>query len=81
MSEVPSIGRPRTTAEAATFFNVDPRTIGRWRKAGLLSCVKAPGLRGAVRFRDEDIAECLDRLTAGVTPAAEARPLRNPKYA
>lgn len=81
MSAVPSIGRPRTTAETADFFDVDPSTIKRWVKAGLLTCIKGEGARGSVRFRDEDIAARLDQMAANGPAPPAPRPARNPKYA
>lgn len=76
MSAVPSIGRPRTTDEVADFFQVEPSTVWRWRRDGLLNCSK---IGGTVRFTDEQIAACLDRQASGA-PAAGPAPKFNPKY-
>lgn len=81
MSAVPSLGRPRTTRETAEFFKVTPRTIRRWVKDGLMTCAKSEGVRGAVRFRDEDIAARLDRMSTGSVKTDEPQATRNPKYA
>jgi excisionase family DNA binding protein len=81
VSAVPSIGRLRTKAETAKFLGCSERTVERLVAAGALTCVKAPGLRGAVRFRDEDIADYLDRRSTGAAPSAApvAKPARNPR--
>lgn len=75
-SAVPSIGRPRTTAETAAYFKVEPSTLWRWRKAGLLGCTK---IGGTVRFTDEQIAACLARQSSDAMPPPSA-PKFNPKY-
>ena len=53
-------GTPRllTTAEVMEIFGVTDRTLRRWRRQGLLPCIK---LGGSVRYRLADI----DRLIGG----------------
>ena len=46
-----------TPAEVAYLFRVDPKTVGRWAKAGKLSEVRTLG--GHRRFREDEIRELL----------------------
>ena len=42
-----------TPSEVALLFGVDPKTIARWSRAGLLSAVRTPG--GHRRFRESEV--------------------------
>ena len=45
-----------TTKEAATALGVAPQTIARWVDTGKLTpALRAPGVRGPMFFRDQDI--------------------------
>lgn len=44
-----------SVADVAAYFDVSPRTIRRWRKAGALPYVTTPG--GFVKFRSATIKE------------------------
>lgn len=46
-----------TPAEVANAFRVDPRTVARWAKAGIISCIRTPG--GHRRYRKSEIDERL----------------------
>jgi excisionase family DNA binding protein len=39
-----------TPSEVADLFRVDPKTVTRWAKAGLISSIKTPG--GHRRYRE-----------------------------
>jgi excisionase family DNA binding protein len=47
-----------TPAEVAATFNVDPKTVTRWAKAGKLSCAWTLG--GHRRFYADEVAALLD---------------------
>ncbi|MGH3159514.1 MAG: BldC family transcriptional regulator [Streptosporangiaceae bacterium] len=53
-----------TPAEVASLFRVDPKTVGRWAKAGRLNSLRTPG--GHRRFRESVV---LDLLNASAAPA------------
>jgi excisionase family DNA binding protein len=53
-----------TPAEVASLFRVDPKTVGRWAKAGRLDSLRTPG--GHRRFRESVV---LDLLNANAAPA------------
>jgi len=42
-----------TPAEVATMFRVDPQTVTRWAKAGLLTSVRTLG--GHRRYREDEV--------------------------
>jgi excisionase family DNA binding protein len=44
------VERLLTPAEVAELFRVDPKTVTRWAKAGLISSIKTPG--GHRRYRE-----------------------------
>jgi excisionase family DNA binding protein len=44
-----------TPGEVATLFRVNPKTVTRWAKAGLLSCIKTPG--GHRRYLQREIED------------------------
>jgi excisionase family DNA binding protein len=48
-----------TPGEVALIFKVDPKTVGRWARSGLVPSVFTPG--GHCRFRRSVITELLDR--------------------
>jgi excisionase family DNA binding protein len=48
-----------TSAEVASMFGVDRRTVVLWAKRGQLPAVRTPG--GQHRFRSRDIEQLLDR--------------------
>jgi excisionase family DNA binding protein len=52
-----------TPAEVAGILRVDPRTVSRWAKQGLLPCFRTPG--GHRRFHREDVEKLI------TTPAGE----------
>jgi excisionase family DNA binding protein len=53
------------TSEVARLRNVDVRTVHRWVTRGELTpAVKAPGLRGALLFRREDVEAHAERGAA-----------------
>lgn len=46
------------TAEVAARLRVTPKTIARWAANGRLTpAVKAPGIRGAMLFRADDVTK------------------------
>lgn len=51
-----------TTAEVATMFRVDPKTVTRWSKAGRIASLRTPG--GHRRYREADV----QALLRGETP-------------
>ncbi|MDO4791866.1 MAG: helix-turn-helix domain-containing protein [Buchananella hordeovulneris] len=52
-----------TTAQVADMLHTTPSTITRWHKAGRLKAAfKAPGLRGARLYREEDVEKQRARL-------------------
>ncbi len=46
-----------TPGQVADLFNVDPRTVNRWARDGLLNAVRTPGNHW--RFSKDDVAELL----------------------
>jgi excisionase family DNA binding protein len=42
-----------TPAEVANLYRVDPKTVMRWAKSGVMPCVRTPG--GHRRFRVADV--------------------------
>jgi excisionase family DNA binding protein len=48
-----------TPSEVAAIFNVDPKTVTSWAKAGKLSAVRTPG--GHRRFPLSEIVELMAR--------------------
>jgi len=44
-----------TAAEVAEEFQVEPDTIRRWAREGLLPSITLPGGRGLKRFRRSDV--------------------------
>ncbi|GHE37622.1 hypothetical protein GCM10017673_45080 [Streptosporangium violaceochromogenes] len=63
----PVIGRLLTPAEVAAAFRVDPKTVGRWAKAGRLTSIRTPG--GHRRYLETEIRA----LTYGQATPAQAR--------
>ncbi|HWD46645.1 MAG TPA: BldC family transcriptional regulator [Actinomycetota bacterium] len=51
--------------EVAALFRVDSKTVGRWAKAGKLSCTRTLG--GHRRFYDAEVRALLDSLTTPAT--------------
>ena len=47
-----------TPAEVAAIFRVDPRTVGRWARAGRISRISTPGGHG--RFRESEIRTLIE---------------------
>lgn len=45
-------------AQVASLFNVDPKTVTRWAKAGKIASIKTPG--GHRRFWSEDVRKLLE---------------------
>jgi excisionase family DNA binding protein len=52
-TEIADDGYLLTTAEVATMFRVDPKTVGRWAKAGRLTFVRTLG--GHRRYRESEV--------------------------
>lgn len=50
-------GKLLTPAEVAALFRVDPRTVTRWARDGLITSVKTPGNHR--RFREAEILALL----------------------
>jgi len=50
-----------TASEAAAYFHVSPKTIGRWAKEGRLPYLKTMG--GHRRFRADDLQAIVESLT------------------
>lgn len=48
-----------TCAEVARMFRVDPKTVSRWERKGLLPCFRTAGNHR--RFRASDVAALLKR--------------------
>lgn len=46
-----------TAGEVADIFRVNPKTIGRWAKAGRLGYIQTPG--GHKRYRREEVMQLL----------------------
>jgi excisionase family DNA binding protein len=51
-----------TPAEVARMFGVDPKTVSRWAKAGLIGSIRTPG--GHRRFREAEVITFLLGRTA-----------------
>ncbi|MEU7457507.1 BldC family transcriptional regulator [Streptosporangium roseum] len=47
-----------TSEEVAAVFHVDPKTVVRWARAGLLKAIRTPGGR-LLRYRPTDIRALL----------------------
>ena len=58
----PEIENLLTPAEVAAMFRVDPKTVTRWAKAGLLESFRTPG--GHRRYRPRDVEELMNRSQA-----------------
>ena len=50
-----------TTAEVATLFRVDPKTVTRWAKAGKLTSIRTLG--GHRRYKESEVKELLKATT------------------
>lgn len=50
-----------TPGEVAQAFRVDPRTVTRWAKRGLLRSIRTPG--GHRRFLTDDVTHLLNRFS------------------
>lgn len=50
MHQRETVERLLTPAEVAELFRVDPKTVTRWAKAGLITSIKTPG--GHRRYRE-----------------------------
>lgn len=48
--------------EVAALFRVDPKTVLRWAKVGLLESFRTPG--GHRRYRPRDVEELMNRSQA-----------------
>ena len=48
-----------STAEVASMFRVDPKTVTRWAKAGKLSAIRTLG--GHRRYLQSEVQQLLDR--------------------
>ena len=57
-----STDRLLTPAEVAVLFGVDPKTVTRWAKAGLIGSIRTPG--GHRRFRESEVTAYLLQQTA-----------------
>ena len=57
-----SIDRLLTPAEVAVLFGVDPKTVTRWAKTGLIGSIRTPG--GHRRFRESEVTAYLLQQTA-----------------
>lgn len=53
----PDLGKLMSPSEVAQLFNVDPKTVTRWARAGLLPVVRTPG--GHRRYREEFVRSLL----------------------
>jgi excisionase family DNA binding protein len=47
-----------TSAEVAGIYKVDPKTVTRWAKAGLIASIRTPG--GHRRYRESEIRALLE---------------------
>lgn len=65
MCRMTALDLPRllTPAEAATALNVDPKTLARWAREGLIPCIWTPG--GTRRYREDDV----EAIVRGGEPA------------
>ena len=52
-----------TTAEVATMFRVDPKTVTRWAKAGKLTSIRTLG--GHRRYRESEVKALLNSIPHG----------------
>jgi excisionase family DNA binding protein len=52
-----------TPAEVAALFRVDPKTVTRWAKAGLLTSIRTPG--GHRRYKEDEVRAMLRRRETG----------------
>lgn len=55
-----------TPAEVAELFRVDPKTVTRWAKAGLLDSIRTLG--GHRRYRRAEVMALLAKLTEEHSP-------------
>lgn len=58
-----------TPGQVSDLFNVDPKTVIRWHKAGKIAAMKTPG--GQHRFYESDVRKFLESYGLP-EPAAEA---------
>lgn len=56
---MPRGSRLMTASEVGTVFRVDPKTVGRWAKAGKISFVRTPG--GHRRYDSTEVMALLAR--------------------
>jgi excisionase family DNA binding protein len=47
-----------TPAEVAQLFRVDPKTVTRWARQGIIHAARTPG--GHRRFRETEVRQLLD---------------------
>jgi excisionase family DNA binding protein len=71
----PDHDRLLTPAEVAAAFNVHPRTVTRWAKAGLLDAVRTLG--GHRRFREATVRDLLAQQGAPEPELADPVPTIN----
>ncbi|WUH98611.1 BldC family transcriptional regulator [Spirillospora sp. NBC_00431] len=57
MKNEPRVEPLLTPAEVASMFRVDPKTVTRWAKAGLLTSIRTLG--GHRRYRGEEVRALL----------------------
>ncbi len=50
-----------TPAEVASLFRVDPKTVTRWAKAGMLTSIRTLG--GHRRYKDSEVKELLNSVS------------------
>jgi excisionase family DNA binding protein len=60
--EISDDDKPMSPCEVAAVFRVDPKTVTRWAKAGLLESFRTPG--GHRRYRPRDVEELMNRSQA-----------------
>ena len=49
-----------TPGQVAELFNVNPKTVTRWARAGKITAIRTLG--GHRRFRASEIKRCLDQM-------------------
>lgn len=54
---LPEADRLLTPAEVATMFRVDPKTVTRWQRRGLIGCIRTLG--GHRRYREAEVRALL----------------------
>ncbi|MGH2811879.1 MAG: BldC family transcriptional regulator [Actinomycetota bacterium] len=60
MKDGPQIEPLLTPGEVAAMFRVDPKTVTRWAKAGMLTSIRTLG--GHRRYREAEVKALLTRI-------------------